>query len=412
MTYILAGLVSLILLFPGLLFLLATISTEARARTGRNRSVGRGKPKMSDGPVRFLIVVPAHNEETVIAECVDSLKSLNYPANAYRKIVVADNCTDDTATIVRDRGVECLERHDSKNRGKPHALAWAIDRLDLNGWNYLVVVDADTRVDSDFLSALAQQAGSTPGAHLQAYYGLANPDETWLTRLSNLLVRVRYEVLYPRKERVGLNSPLTGNGMCFKIEIFRKQGWPFFSLTENWLAYAALTVQGAPIRFVPGARLYAEESVSPGGSSTRRQRWLAGRYGVLMSYWRRIIRASNLDRLQKLDILSELSYPGPVVHAAMVVTAGLTAVITLPVSLAVTVSAIGMLTLGPVLIPAVQLAKQSDETTALIKAASVLPLYGVWRVGVAAVTVIRGLVGMEWEKTDRDPEGPGKPMSN
>ena len=58
---------------------------------------------------RFLILVPAHNEASVIAGIAENLKHLNYPNELYDAVVIADGCTDDTAAIVRKIGLKALE---------------------------------------------------------------------------------------------------------------------------------------------------------------------------------------------------------------------------------------------------------------------------------------------------------------
>src|SRR5450759_1256342 len=46
------------------------------------------------------IIVPAYNEEAVIADRLDNLLGLDYPADRREVLVVADGCTDRTAETV------------------------------------------------------------------------------------------------------------------------------------------------------------------------------------------------------------------------------------------------------------------------------------------------------------------------
>lgn len=399
MSMILGSGAVVLLLVPGILFLFSDLVLRIRGRfTG---AMSSDSPAGGGQHPRFLVLVPAHDEEEVIGACVRSLTEMDYPDEAYRTVVVADNCTDRTAEVVRRRGVDCLERSDPDKRGKPYALAWAIERLSLAEWDYVAIVDADTRVASDFLSSLAEAGVVDPNTHFQAYYGLSNTKDSWLTRLSELLVQVRYEVLFPRKQRAGLNCPLTGNGMCFKTDIFQDGGWKFFSLTENWEAYARLTTAGERIAFVPEARIYSEETPSPAESSTRRQRWLAGRYGVFWRWLVPILLAARADFAQKLDAISELAYPGPVLHADAVIAATIVAWFSLPLPWVAAVVFLGILSLLPVVVPALSLARKTGDLIPVMKSLVYLPGYAVWRVGVALLTGVRSLTGMEWEKTTR-----------
>src|ERR1700685_3580136 len=95
----------------------------------------------ADSPkTRFLILIPAHDEEKGIAPTLKSLRALNYPLELHRSIIIADNCTDRTASICRQLGFECWERSDTVNRGKGQALRWALDQLAQDNWDAVVIV--------------------------------------------------------------------------------------------------------------------------------------------------------------------------------------------------------------------------------------------------------------------------------
>src|SRR5437868_13705966 len=75
-----------------------------------------------NGPVqRFLILVPAHNEERLLPSLLDNLHQLDYPSALYSVHVVADNCTDRTADLARANGAFAHERADDERRGKGYA---------------------------------------------------------------------------------------------------------------------------------------------------------------------------------------------------------------------------------------------------------------------------------------------------
>ena len=79
--------------------------------------------------LRFAIVVPAHNEEAGIAATVSNLKAVDYPKDRFSIIVVADNCSDETAARAEAAGAQVIVRHDQERRGKGYALAFAFERL-------------------------------------------------------------------------------------------------------------------------------------------------------------------------------------------------------------------------------------------------------------------------------------------
>src|SRR6188768_103080 len=120
---------------------------------------GRNKlPPRSSQTLRFDLIVPAHNEASIIQRTVKSLRAVEWPADRFRVLVVADNCTDATASIAREAGAEVLERHDTTHRGKGYALDYAFTSSRAKKFaDAVVVVDADAEVSSNLLQAFASR---------------------------------------------------------------------------------------------------------------------------------------------------------------------------------------------------------------------------------------------------------------
>ena len=362
----------------------------------RRGSVGTVPPPEE---ARLLFLVPAHNEEGLIGACVKSLVEMDFPADRRRIVVIADNCIDQTPTRTRAAGGECLERHDPALPGKPRAIAWVLQQIPLDPWDGVVIVDADTIVDPGFARNLAT-CGPLRGRAVQGYIGMPNENESWLTRLSAVLARARYEVLYTLKEAAGVNCPMTGNGMCVGADLLRERGWTAFSLTENWELYAEYTAAGAPIRLARNALLFAQEARSLGESATQRRRWMAGRLWVFRHWFGRIVTSPRIDWLQKLDTLGELGGPSPVLHLvlACIVAAGAFAVggVGRTVLLLLLLAAFS---LAPLVVATVIVVARHPRRADTIKAFLLLPAYAGWRVLVAVATLVT-LRDVRWRKTE------------
>src|ERR1700687_3866780 len=138
----------------GLPLLAASLYLAVLAVLARRPSV----PRPSTPRLRFDVVVPAHDEEAEIAGTVESLLALDYPRDLFRVLVIADNCTDHTAARAAAAGARVVIRDEPEQRGKGYALAHAF-RLSLDeGFADAVgVVDADTVVSGNLLSAFAQR---------------------------------------------------------------------------------------------------------------------------------------------------------------------------------------------------------------------------------------------------------------
>lgn len=78
---------------------------------------------------RFLILIPAHNEEDGLPDTLHSLSSVQYPKELVQIVVIADRCADDTAKVARTGGARCLERNEGPG-GKGAAMSWAMHVLD------------------------------------------------------------------------------------------------------------------------------------------------------------------------------------------------------------------------------------------------------------------------------------------
>jgi len=229
---------------------------------------------------RFLVLVPAHNEEAGLATTLRSLAAVDYPRERTRIVVVADRCGDGTAALARNCGATCLERNDGPP-GKGSAIAWAIEALRRDGADFdaLMITDADTVVDPRILDAFDE--GLRAGHEVQQGYNtLSNPWETPFTRVIAVTSVLRNGLFYAGKTRLGIPGMLSGTGMCFSRRIIERRGWTAFSVGEDWEFSVSLLLDGETIHFNPRARVLARESRDFRQASSQRLRWASGRHAV------------------------------------------------------------------------------------------------------------------------------------
>ncbi|VAW73272.1 hypothetical protein MNBD_GAMMA15-656 [hydrothermal vent metagenome] len=258
---------------------------------------------------RFAVVIPAHNEEVLIEGLVASIRSADYPQDKVDIHVIADNCTDSTAELAKAAGAQCHERNDLEHRGKPWALDWLFQKLDHDNYDAYTIIDADTIIDGAYLRAMDSSIRSGKQA-IQGYFGVMNPDENWLTRLSILPGILRYIMQCPGKERLGLSCPLAGNGMCFSSDVIRTYGWKAYSMAENWEYYAILTLEGIQVVHEPGAIIYSQVANSLKEGKAQRMRWMRGRMDTLKRYGPRLLAETfSKMSLRYIDVAMELMRP-------------------------------------------------------------------------------------------------------
>lgn len=235
----------------------------------------------SSRKLKFAVIVPAHNEEGGIASTVASLRQLDWPADCMRIIVVADNCTDQTAERAAQAGASVLTRHDETLRGKGYALAYAFDRCLAEGWaDALVVVDADSVVSHNLLEAYATRIER--GEHaIQAHYGVRNPLASWRTRLMTVALGAFHIVRSRARERLGVSCGIRGNGWCVTTRLLQDAPYQAFSLTEDIEYGLAVGHAGYRVAYADEAHVDADMVTSASIASKQRQRWESGRFTLI-----------------------------------------------------------------------------------------------------------------------------------
>ena len=245
-----------------------------------------------DGSTRFLILIPAHNEEMLIGWVLEQLRKQTYPEDCYKVVVIADNCEDRTATIAREKGAEALERHDLANRGKGQALNWAVEnhlRPREDSFDAVVVMDADSVLNPDFLWFMERSLADDHGV-VQGYYTTQNPLESWRTSLMTAALAAFHFLRPLARNRMGWSCGLKGNGMGFRRELLLKYGYPAFSVVEDVELALFYLEKGIRVRFVPGAIVYGQMTSSAKEAKTQRVRWEGGRFALIGQWVPRLLR--------------------------------------------------------------------------------------------------------------------------
>jgi len=290
---------------PYFLYLLATSVAAMRTR--------RERPSLEEPLSRFLIVIPAHNEESGITTTIRSCLAANYPRSRFGVVVIADNCSDRTAPLATALGVRVVERFDSVKKSKGFAIEFLIDALmqsgELDSLDALVLIDADTTVDRDLL--LCFDRGLRSGRDwIQSYYTVANRDETWRTRLMTYGFSLFNGVTLLGQNALGTSAGLRGNGMCLSTRGLRRRPWKSHGLVEDMEYSWTLRIAGEKIAFQPEASVYG---VMPGGggqaAANQRRRWEFGRGEIRNKYLGPLLRSDQIGWWEKLIAACELTIP-------------------------------------------------------------------------------------------------------
>lgn len=250
--------------------------------------------------LRFLVLIPAHNEEVGLPSTLKSIEAIQYSGQCI-PVVVADRCTDATAVIARQYGAMCFERIVGEG-AKGAAIAWGIEQIKIADIAYdaMMIIDADTTVDAQCLEAFNR--GLVRG-HIvqQGYNHLSNPWESPFTRVIAATSVLKNKLFFGGKSRLGLSGMLTGTGMCFRRDVIERYGWTAFTVGEDWEYSVYLLLAGEQIHFNESARVLAKESHDITQASRQRLRWASGRHAVVTSSVTRLLREGILRR--RLDLV-------------------------------------------------------------------------------------------------------------
>jgi cellulose synthase/poly-beta-1,6-N-acetylglucosamine synthase-like glycosyltransferase len=219
------------------------------------------------------VLVPAHNEAAGIQAMLTSLIEVAPPG--CRIVVVADNCTDDTAERARALNVETIERRQPDLRGKGYALAFGREHLAGSAPDVVIVIDADCRFAPGSIERLAGEACAT-GEPVQALNTLS-PDRsaTPLVQLSNFAFLVKNAVRAGGLERLGGATLLTGTGMALPWARFAAAPLATRNIVEDLALGLWMARMGARARLLTAARVESASAAS-GDLREQRKRWEGG----------------------------------------------------------------------------------------------------------------------------------------
>ena len=273
----------------------------------------------------FDIIVPAHNEAAVIARTVASLRKIDWPAERFRIIVCADNCTDETAAKARAAGASVIERHDPTRRGKGYALDFAFQSSRAAGLaDAVVIIDADAEVSPNLLEAIAARLERGVQA-VQVHYGVLNPMASWRTRLITIAKGAVHIVRSRARERLGLSCGIRGTGWCVTHQLLQAVPYQAFSLTEDLEYGIELGLAGYRVAYADEADCDAEMVSNEQSARAQRQRWERGRFQLMRSKtWPLLKAAVRRPSAVCLDLAFDLlvlpiSYVGLIIVAMLAV---------------------------------------------------------------------------------------------
>ncbi len=346
-------------------------------------------------PLRLWAIIPAHNEELLIAACVCSLIASTDPPT--RILVIAHNCTDATAIRAAEAGATVAPLTDTGAGGKGAALQFGFAQAFTRGAQAVLVIDADSTVSPNLTGAIRARltAGS---AAVQCRYLVAEPDASPRTRLMSLAF-LGINLLRPRgRARLGLSCGIFGNGFALTRGTLESVPYAAHSVVEDLEYHLLLLRAGLCVDFIDNATVLGEMPHASAAAATQRARWEGGRSLLRRQWTVPLLRDVLKGRLRMLEpLLDLLSLP--------LATAAILFVLTLLIpDAAIRIAAVtGLLIL---LLYVLISASLSSQPRVALRALLSAPGYIAWKLAMLPRTRLAARRNAAWVRTARNDQPP------
>lgn len=272
-----------ILLLPILVLFIECVCSLIPFHTRSSQSEASEDPQVA-------VLIPAHNESEGIGATLENVRE--QLSSSDHLVVVADNCTDNTAEVSRSFGAKVLERQDTLNRGKGYALAHGLDYLATHRPDVVVIIDADCQLDDGVLSLIAHRAHTT-SRPVQALYlmqqsNITNPK----IAVSALAFLVKNWVRPLGLYHLGMPCLLTGTGMAFPWERLQHICLATDNIVEDMQVGLDLAITGYSPLLCPEARVTSQLPQNESASRAQRTRWEHGHLKTLLTQVPRLLKGA------------------------------------------------------------------------------------------------------------------------
>lgn len=304
-------LIGIIVAIPSTVLFMETLAAIVSRPASKSRAV-----KSTHLPIAVL--VPAHNEGNGIGATLDSISpQLNH---SDMLVVIADNCTDDTAKIASSHGAEIVVRNDMSQQGKGFALACGLAWLQPRQPRVVIIIDADCRVEVGSIQKLAETCVASHRP-VQALNLMKSPTgEEVRFAVAEFAWIVRNKVRPMGLANLGMPCQLMGTGMAFPWAIIRTANLASSNVVEDLELGIELARKGFPPLFSVEALVESHFPMTEEGALKQRQRWEQGSLAMLINNGLRTIVEAIRNRNVNLFVMGfDMMVPPLALHAAALI---------------------------------------------------------------------------------------------
>ena len=239
---------------------------------------------------RYAVLICARNEETVIADLLESINRQSYPKEHFQVFVMADNCRDATAEIADKHGATVYVRYNDRLVGKGYALEELLKNIEMDYGDVFdgyMVFDADNILKEDYIEQM--NISYCQGNRIIAgYINSKNYDSNWISAGYSLFLLKKNRYLNNARYLLGLSCAINGTGFLFDKKL--TGNWNYHTLTEDIELSVDQACRHNRIAYCEKAVLYDEQPTSFRQSFYQRLRWAKGYLQVIRKYTSSLIQ--------------------------------------------------------------------------------------------------------------------------
>ena len=248
---------------------------------------------------KYAVLISARNEEKVISNLIETIKSQDYPQKLIKIFVVADNCTDNTAQVSRESGAIVFERFNKSQVGKGYALDFLLEKIkekySKEKFDGYFVFDADNLLRPNYITEM-NKTFSDGYEVITSYRNSKNYGDNWISAGYALWFLRESKFLNNSRMLLGTSCAVSGTGFLFSDKVIKKYGgWKFFLLTEDIELSVNNIINNIKIGYCGSAILYDEQPVKFSQSWNQRMRWAKGYLQIIKKYGYKLARKAVVE---------------------------------------------------------------------------------------------------------------------
>ena len=246
----------------------------------------------------FLVLYPAYNEDRVIINSVHTFLGQYYPYKGFHVAVISDHMQPETNEQLAQLPITLLQPVFEKS-SKAKAMQYALQQIQ-GEYDYVVILDADNVVESDFLARLNDVCNKGYNA-IQCHRCAKNSNNN-IAVLDGVSEEINNTLFRKAHNRIGLSSALIGSGMCFRFKWFKENVYKLSTAGEDRELEALLLRQKIHIHYEPDIHVYDEKVSNKDNFQKQRLRWMTAQIQSLFSllpYVPKALMDGNIDYLDK-----------------------------------------------------------------------------------------------------------------